>query len=222
MSLKRPYVRIYTTMSVDGKIASKTGDSRLSCPYDKLRLHSMRSVVDGVMVGANTIIRDDPQLTVRLVKGRNPARIVIDGSLKIPLNARVLDVNVAPTIVITSSVAELGKVEQLRRLGVDVVVIESESTHIDMSKALRTLYEKGLKDLLAEGGGTLLWSLISQRLVDELRVTVSPYVIGGRNSVSLVEGEGFGYFSEWLRLKLVSHKICECGDEIHLVYRVVD
>lgn len=222
MSLKRPYVRIYATMSVDGKIASKTGDSRLSCPYDKLRLHSMRSVVDGVMVGANTIIRDDPQLTVRLVKGRNPARIVIDGSLKIPLNARVLDVNVAPTIVITSSVAELGKVEQLRRLGVDVVVIESESTHIDMSKALRTLYEKGLKDLLAEGGGTLLWSLISQRLVDELRVTVSPYVIGGRNSVSLVEGEGFGYFSEWLRLKLVNHKICECGDEIHLVYRVVD
>lgn len=222
MSLKRPYVRIYATMSVDGKIASKTGDSRLSCPYDKLRLHSMRSIVDGVMVGANTIIRDDPQLTVRLVKGRNPVRIIVDGSLRIPLNAKVLDVNVAPTIIITSSVAESGKVGQLRRLGVDVVVVESESTQIDMSKALRILYEKGLRDLLVEGGGTLLWSLISQRLVDELRITVSPYVIGGRNSVSLVEGEGFGYFSEWLRLKLVNHKICECGDEVHLVYKVAD
>lgn len=220
MSLERPYVRIYATMSVDGKIASKTGDSRLSCPYDKLRLHSMRSIVDGVMVGANTILRDNPQLTVRLVKGRNPVRVVVDGSLKIPLNAKVLDVNVAPTIIITSSVAGSDKVEQLRRLGVDVVVIESESTLIDMSKALKALHEKGLKDLLVEGGGTLLWSIISQRLLDELRITVSPYVIGGRNSVSLVEGEGFGHISEWLRLKLVNHKICECGDEIHLVYRV--
>ncbi|MEM0244488.1 MAG: dihydrofolate reductase family protein, partial [Zestosphaera sp.] len=90
MSLRRPYVRVYATMSVDGKIASKTGDSRLSCPYDKLRLHSMRSIVDGVMVGANTVIRDNPQLTVRLVEGRNPVRVVVDGSLKIPLNAKVL------------------------------------------------------------------------------------------------------------------------------------
>ncbi|MEM0347831.1 MAG: 2,5-diamino-6-(ribosylamino)-4(3H)-pyrimidinone 5'-phosphate reductase [Zestosphaera sp.] len=222
MSLRRPYVRVYATMSVDGKIASKTGDSRLSCPYDKLRLHSMRSIVDGVMVGANTVIRDNPQLTVRLVEGRNPVRVVVDGSLKIPLNAKVLDVSVAPTIIVTSSAADTGKIDQLRRLGVDIVIIESESTQVDMSKALKILYEKNLRDLLVEGGGTLLWSLTSQRLVDEFRITVSPYVIGGRNSVSLVEGEGFGNSSEWLRLKLVSHKVCECGDEIHLIYRVAD
>ncbi|MEM0475075.1 MAG: 2,5-diamino-6-(ribosylamino)-4(3H)-pyrimidinone 5'-phosphate reductase [Zestosphaera sp.] len=222
MSLRRPYVRVYATMSVDGKIASKTGDSRLSCPYDKLRLHSMRSIVDGVMVGANTVIRDNPQLTVRLVEGRNPVRVVVDGSLKIPLNAKVLDVSVAPTIIVTSSAADTGKIDQLRRLGVDIVIIESESTQVDMSKALKILYEKNLRDLLVEGGGTLLWSLTSQRLVDEFRITVSPYVIGGRNSVSLVGGEGFGNSSEWLRLKLVSHKVCECGDEIHLIYRVAD
>ncbi|MEM1664300.1 MAG: 2,5-diamino-6-(ribosylamino)-4(3H)-pyrimidinone 5'-phosphate reductase [Zestosphaera sp.] len=222
MSLRRPHVRVYATMSVDGKIASKTGDSRLSCPYDKLRLHSMRSIVDGVMVGANTVIRDNPQLTVRLVEGRNPVRVVVDGSLKIPLNAKVLDVSVAPTIIVTSSAADTGKIDQLRRLGVDIVIIESESTQVDMSKALKILYEKNLRDLLVEGGGTLLWSLTSQRLVDEFRITVSPYVIGGRNSVSLVGGEGFGNSSEWLRLKLVSHKVCECGDEIHLIYRVAD
>lgn len=215
-------MRVYATMSVDGKIASKTGDSRLSCPYDKLRLHSMRSIVDGVMVGANTVIRDNPQLTVRLVEGRNPVRVVVDGSLKIPLNAKVLDVSVAPTIIVTSSAADTGKIDQLRRLGVDIVIIESESTQVDMSKALKILYEKNLRDLLVEGGGTLLWSLTSQRLVDEFRITVSPYVIGGRNSVSLVGGEGFGNSSEWLRLKLVSHKVCECGDEIHLIYRVAD
>lgn len=215
-------MRVYATMSIDGKIASKTGDSRLSCPYDKLRLHSMRSIVDGVMVGANTIIRDDPQLTVRLVEGRNPVRIVVDGSLKIPLNARVLDVSAAPTIVITSSVAESWKVEQLKRLGVDVVIVESESTQVDMSKALEILHEKNLKDLLVEGGGTLLWSLVSQKLINEFRITISPYVIGGKDSVSLVEGEGFGSMSEWLKLKLISHKICRCGDEIHLVYRVED
>ncbi len=215
-------MRVYATISIDGKIASKTGDSRLSCPYDKLRLHSMRSVVDGVMVGANTIIKDDPQLTVRLVEGRNPVRIVVDGSLKIPLNARVLDVSTAPTIIITSSVAETWKVEQLRRLGVDVVIVESESTQVDMSKALEILYEKNLKDLLVEGGGTLLWSLVSQKLINEFRITISPYVIGGKDSVSLVEGEGFGNMSEWLKLKLINHKICRCGDEIHLVYRVED
>ncbi|MEO3993670.1 MAG: 2,5-diamino-6-(ribosylamino)-4(3H)-pyrimidinone 5'-phosphate reductase [Desulfurococcaceae archaeon TW002] len=220
--MRKPYVRVYATMSIDGKIASKTGDSRLSCPYDKLRLHSMRSIVDGVMVGANTIIRDDPQLTVRLVEGRNPVRIVIDGSLKIPLNARVLDVSAAPTIIVTSPLAESWKVEQLRRLGVDVVIVESKSTQVDMSKALEILYEKGLKDLLVEGGGTLLWSLVSQKLINEFRITISPYVIGGKNSISLVEGEGFGSMSEWLKLKLINHKICRCGNEIHLVYIVED
>ena len=222
MSLRRPYVRVYATMSVDGKIASRTGDSRLSCPYDKLRLHSIRSIVDGVMVGANTVIKDDPQLTVRLVEGRNPVRVVVDGSLRIPLNARVLDVKVAPTIIITSSTADSDKVRKLRSLGVDVVVIESESSQIDMSKALEALYEKGLKDLLVEGGGTLLWSLISHKLIDELRITISPFIIGGKNSVSLVEGEGFGNMSEWLRLKLINYKICKCGDEIHLIYKVTD
>lgn len=220
--MRRPYVRVYATTSVDGKIASRTGDSRLSCPYDKLRLHSMRAVVDGVMVGANTVIRDDPQLTVRLVEGRNPVRVVVDGSLKIPLNARVLDVSVAPTIIVTSSTAEQEKIERLRNLGVDVIVIESESPLVDMSKALEALHDKGLRDLLVEGGGTLLWHLISKRLVDELRITISPYVIGGKDSVSLVGGEGFGELSEWLRLKLINHKICKCGDEIHLVYKVAD
>ncbi len=218
--MRRPYVRVYATTSVDGKIASRTGDSRLSCPYDKLRLHSMRAIVDGVMVGANTVIRDNPQLTVRLVKGKNPVRVIIDGSLKIPLNARVLDVSEAPTIIVTSSTAKQEKIEQLRSLGVDVIVIESESSLVDMSKALEALHDKGLRDLLVEGGGTLLWHLISKKLVDELRITISPYVIGGKDSVALVGGEGFGDLSEWLRLKLINYKICKCGDEIHLIYKV--
>jgi len=213
-------VIIFVTMSVDGKIASRTGESRLSCYYDKVRLHKLRASVDAVMVGAYTVVKDDPELTVRLTSGRNPIRVVIDGKLVVSTNAKVFDVNKAPTLLITSNKAPEDKVKAIIAKGVDVVTLESKDGFIEPNTILNTLYSKGVKTLLIEGGGNLIWSFIKEKLVDEFRVTISPYIIGGKEATTPVEGEGFTDINSWLKLELISYRTCMCGNEIHIIYRV--
>jgi len=213
-------VIIFVTMSADGKIASRTGESRLSCYYDKVRLHKLRASVDAVMVGANTVVKDNPELTVRLASGRNPIRVVIDGKLVVSTNAKVFDVSKAPTLLITSNKAPEDKVKAIIAKGVDVVTLESKDGFIEPNTILNTLHSKGVKTLLIEGGGNLIWSFIKEKLVDEFRVTISPYIIGGKEATTPVEGEGFTDINSWLKLELISYRTCMCGNEIHIIYRV--
>ncbi|MCD6428597.1 MAG: 2,5-diamino-6-(ribosylamino)-4(3H)-pyrimidinone 5'-phosphate reductase [Desulfurococcales archaeon] len=216
---ERPYVIIYVTSSVDGKIASISGDSRLSCMYDLRRLHSLRASCDAVMVGANTVIRDDPLLTVRYVEGRNPLRVVIDGSLRIPTTSRIITDKSAKTLIVTSASAPASKVAEFIRLGVEVVCLPAVGgSKVNLAEALRILWRRGVKRLLVEGGGNLIWNLVSEGLIDEFRITLSPYIVGGARAVTPVEGEGFASKDAWLRLKLVNYMICECGNEIHAIY----
>ena len=209
-------------MSADGKISSPTGESRLSCPHDKMRLHSLRAINDAVMIGANTAIKDNPNLTVRYVKGSNPIRVLVDGKLKVPLNLKLFNTREAPTVVLTSSHAPKGKVKSLESKGVKVIVIQSTQPSIPLNEGLRKLYDLGIRSLLVEGGGNLIWSLFKEKLVDELRVTISPYIIGGEKSITPVEGQGLPSLKDWIKLRLINHLICECGQEIHLIYRVAD
>ncbi|MCE4614654.1 MAG: 2,5-diamino-6-(ribosylamino)-4(3H)-pyrimidinone 5'-phosphate reductase [Desulfurococcales archaeon] len=214
---KLPRVTIFSTMTVDGKIASKTGYSKLSCKYDLERLHSLRSMHDAVMVGANTILVDDPQLTVRYVSGSQPVRIVVDALLKTPATARVY--NQPPkTIIITFN----GNVKSAseKYSGVEVIGVPYRFDDIlDLGDALERIYEKNIRTVLVEGGGYLNWTLFKLRLVDELRVTISPYVFGGR-SVCFVSGDGFDGYVERVELELKSIERCKCGNEIHVVYDV--
>ncbi len=221
----KPYVIVYVTESLDGKIASKTRESRLSCLYDLRRLHTLRALSDAIMVGAGTVLSDNPRLTVRYVKGRNPIRVIIDGRLRIPLNARVLDVTEAPTVVFTSPHAPRDKIHSLRSRGVHVEVINEvmkDTSIIDLSKVLEILNAKySVSKLLVEGGSELLWYLFSNELVDEVRVTISPFIIGGKEAITMVGGLGFSSRDEWVRLKLINYELCECGNEIHLIYKVI-
>jgi 2,5-diamino-6-(ribosylamino)-4(3H)-pyrimidinone 5'-phosphate reductase len=213
-----PRVIIFSTMTVDGKIASKTGYSKLSCKYDLERLHKLRSTNDAVMVGANTILVDDPQLTVRYVQGKQPVRIVVDALLKTPPTAKVY-IQPPKTIIITYK----GNVEEAQKKyrGVDVIGVPYRHDDIlDLEKAFACLYQKGIKTILVEGGGYLNWTLFKLHLVNELRVTVSPYIFGG-SRVCLVSGEGFDGYVEKIELKLKDFEICRCGNEVHLVYDIV-
>jgi len=187
--------------------------------YDLRRLHALRASCDAVMVGANTVIRDDPLLTVRYVEGRNPLRIVIDGSLRIPTTSRVITDKSAKTLIVTSTNALTSKVKELTRLGAEVVCLPAvKGSKVDLAEALKILWRRGVKRLLVEGGGNLIWSLVSEGLIDEVRITLSPYIIGGAGAVTPVEGEGFTSKDTWLKLKLVNYMTCECGNEIHAVY----
>jgi len=215
--MHRPYVLVYVTETVDGRIASRTGFSRLSCPYDLKRLHWFRAWCDAIIVGAGTVIKDDPLLTVRYVKGRNPVRVVVDGRLRIPLNARIITDKSAKTIIFTSKYADNEKISELRDKGVEVYVV-GETPKLSIRKVLELLYSIGIRRVLVEGGGELLWSFFSEGVVDEVRVTIAPYIFGGRNAVSMVMGVGFKDTDEAFKLKLKEVSICKCGNEVHIVW----
>ena len=206
-------------MTVDGKIASRTRYSKLSCPHDLRRLHELRARSDGVMVGANTVIIDDPSLRVKYVKGKNPARIVVDGLLRTPLKARVYTLKTAKTLVLTTAMAPRDKIKALRKMGVEVIEF-SGGPPINMRKAMEELYCRGLRRVVVEGGGELLWSLFKDSVVDELKITISPFIFGGKDSVSLVMGEGFSTTEDARKLKLVNVGVCRCGEEVNLEYKV--
>ncbi|MCX8205049.1 MAG: 2,5-diamino-6-(ribosylamino)-4(3H)-pyrimidinone 5'-phosphate reductase [Candidatus Nezhaarchaeota archaeon] len=215
--MSRCYVTVYSTMTIDGKIASKTRYSKLSCPHDLRRLHELRAQSDGVMVGANTVLIDDPSLRLKYVEGRDPARIVVDGLLRTPLEARVYTLKTAEAIVLTTEAAPRGKAEALREMGVKVLVFPGPPP-IDMRAGVERLYGEGLRRIMVEGGGELLWHLFAAGVVDELRLTIAPYVFGGRDAVGLVMGEGFETTEDARKMRLVDVKVCECGQEVHLRY----
>ncbi|AFA38889.1 2,5-diamino-6-hydroxy-4-(5-phosphoribosylamino)pyrimidine 1''-reductase, archaeal [Pyrobaculum oguniense TE7] len=212
----RPRVYMMAAVTVDGRIASKTGYSKLSCPYDLRRLHAMRAMVDAVVVGANTAITDNPRLTVRYAEGRNPIRVLIDGALRAPTDLRLFDKS-APTIVFTTSKAPSEKIKELQEKGVEVIV--TEGTTVDPAEVVAHLGKRGVEKVLLEGGGKTNWEFLRRCLVDELIITVTPYVLG--RGVSLVDGEGFADTEEApFELRLLEAKLCQCGREIVLHYEV--
>jgi len=214
--MKKPYVIIYSTITIDGKLASKTGYSKLSCEYDLKRLHALRARNDAVMVGINTILIDNPKLTVRHVKGKNPIRVIVDSLLKIPPTARVLDKE-AKTIVITTPRANREKLGILSKKGIIVIEVPEKEGKVDLKNALEKLVEIGIRKLLVEGGGKLQWSLLKEKLVDEISITVSPRIFG--NGINIFMGEGYkGPEAPHLKLKKVL--LCECGQEVNLTYKL--
>ncbi|MEM2882610.1 MAG: 2,5-diamino-6-(ribosylamino)-4(3H)-pyrimidinone 5'-phosphate reductase [Candidatus Bathyarchaeia archaeon] len=209
--MHRPYVIIGGNMSVDGKTATVTGDGsilarRMGAELVR-RLHLLRSSVDAVIVGIETIIKNNPRLTVRAVGGRNPVRIVFDSAARTPLGAHVANIEEAGTIIFVSRRAPRERVSALEAKGVNVV--ECGSDRVDVSRALGIISEMGLGRVLVEGGGRLRWSFFKEGLVDELFLYVTPMIIGGSNAPTLVDGEGFRDSSEAIRLKLVSFEVVD-------------
>lgn len=223
MSWLRPYVVVFTTTTIDGRIASRTGFSKLSCSEDKRRQFWLRSKVDAVLVGVNTIIVDNPTLRPKEFPHTRPRyyRVVLDGRLRVPLNARILDVSQYPTIVITSSRSDRSKIAELRKRGVEVIELDTEPP-LPLDKVLPKLLDYGIRILMVEGGGETLWHFFRYGVVDELRVTYTSTVFGGREATSLVGGEGFSDTSESPKLKPVLLGLCTCGNEIHIIYSATD
>ncbi|MDG7045108.1 MAG: 2,5-diamino-6-(ribosylamino)-4(3H)-pyrimidinone 5'-phosphate reductase [Nitrososphaerota archaeon] len=212
-----PYITIFSTMTVDGRIASYVGYSKLSCKYDLLRLHRLRAESDAVMVGAGTVIADNPSLRLKYFNGKDPDRIIVDGLLRSSVNSRVYTENPQKTVVMTTGLAPEAAIGALMARGVRVVVAGT-GPQIDMKVLAGRLWEMGYRKVMVEGGGRLNWSLISSGMVDEVRITVSPYIFGAGRSI--FDGEGFRTTLDGPALKLKSSQICECGNEIHAIYSV--
>ncbi|MCP8323285.1 MAG: 2,5-diamino-6-(ribosylamino)-4(3H)-pyrimidinone 5'-phosphate reductase [Candidatus Methylarchaceae archaeon HK02M2] len=211
----RPYIILNAAMTLDGKIATKNRDSKMSSKEDLMRVHSLRASVDAIMVGINTILVDNPSLTVRYCKGRNPMRVVVDSRARTPIKSRIIS-SESQTLIATTSKASYNRVKNLESAGAKVIIC-GDKEKVDLIILLKKLKEMGVRKLLVEGGGNINWSLISKKLFDELNVTICPYIFGGRESVTLVEGDGVVSVDEGIRVKLF--RVKQLRDELILIYR---
>jgi len=217
MVKSRPHVILSAAMSVDGKIATRTGNSELSSRKDLLRVHKLRASVDAILIGKHTQMIDDPSLTVKYVKGKNPTRIILDSVGSIESTSQIIKTcKTVPTIIAVSKKITQKNIVRLEKEGLEV--IKCGQNKIDLKKLLHILRKKNIKKLLVEGGGTTNWSFIKDGLVDEMIITITPYVLGGSIAISLVHGEGFGKIAQAPLLKL--KKINRMKNELVLHYTI--
>ena len=204
--MKRPYVIIVSEVTVDGKLTLSKGVSskeimKFMDEEANRYLHETRAKVDGIMVGAETIRTDNPYLTVRYVSGKNPTRIIPTSTADIPLDANILKKD-SPTIIVTT---EKAPEERVKALSEKVEVIIAGKEEVDLVKMMDILYNRGIHNLMVEGGSTLNWNLIKNGLVDEIRIIHMPFIVGGTDTPTLVGGEGFKSLEEVVKLKLRAH-----------------
>lgn len=180
-----PFVTLKFAQTIDGRIASVTGHSRwISSPASRIFAHRLRSTHDAILVGVGTVLADDPELTVRHVKGRNPVRIVVDSHLRLPLEAKILqNQEKARTIIATTSQAPPRKIRKLKAQGIETLCLDGMmnaegSGRVDLPKLLQELGQRQIASVLVEGGAAIITSLLHGKLADRLVIIVAPKILG--------------------------------------------
>ena len=211
----RPRIILSAAITLDGKLATRTGDSKLSSKKDKIRVHKLRSKVDAILIGKKTVEIDDPLLSVRGIKKKNPIRVILDSSGTISTNSRILRTcSKIPTIIAVSKKAPKKNLQKLEKFPVQVIVCGNYTVNI--KKLLGILKKKGIKNILVEGGGTTNWAFVKENLVDEAIITITPYLVGGVTATTLVDGNGFSTVVKSIRLKLKN--VTKIKNEVILHY----
>lgn len=200
-----PFVIAKYAMTLDGKIATSTGDSRwISGPESREAVHKLRSAVDAVMVGVNTVIADDPELTARppfVVERRLPQRIVVDSRGRLPLSSKVLQGEEArSTIIATTSRAPGDFIKSVKDSGAGVLVVEEHPDGVDLGELMHYLGHRDITSILVEGGSLLLGSLFDARLVDKVIAFIAPILVGGREAAAPVAGVGVERIADAIQL----------------------
>ncbi len=220
---KIPYVLMKTAMTLDGKIASKTGDSRwVSNEKSRAYVHQVRNELSGIMVGVDTVIADDPILTTRFEKGegRNPVRIVVDSGARIPLKSKIINTpNLAKTIVAVTEKADSIRIALIEDLGNEVLIVKSRNGRVDLTDLMVKLGETGIDGILLEGGATLNFSALEAGIVDEVMSFIAPKIIGGITSKSPVGGEGIEFMKDAIELENI--KIDQLGNDLMLTGKII-
>jgi 5-amino-6-(5-phosphoribosylamino)uracil reductase/diaminohydroxyphosphoribosylaminopyrimidine deaminase/5-amino-6-(5-phosphoribosylamino)uracil reductase len=175
----RPTITIKIAQTLDGRIATLTGQSQwITCEPARALAHELRATHDAVLVGIGTVLFDNPRLTVRLVDGPDPLRVVADTTLRIPLDRALLTEHPERTICVTSEDAPPERVEAIRRLGARVIFGRRDGAHLDLVDMLAHLHDLGIRSLMVEGGAGITTSLLRAGLVDRLVVCIAPKVLG--------------------------------------------
>lgn len=198
---KLPYVILKVATTLDGKIATASGVSNgITCKESNVEVHKLRSAVDGIITGSGTILNDDSHLGVRLVKGRDPVRILLDSSLTSPLGSKIF--RDGHTVVFTTAKAPASHIDALRAKGIDVIVSDSD---IQLSIALKELFVRNIFLLMVETGSTLMTNFLNEGLVDRYVQFIAPKLLGGENSPTSFEGKDLSDFSMVKELQNVAY-----------------
>jgi len=217
MERSRPYVILSAAMTLDGKIETKMSKLKLSSKKDTVRVHKLRAKVDAILIGKNTLEIDNPTLSVRHTVGKNPTRIILDSHGTIKSSSKILQTcDKIQTIIVTTNLISAANLSRLRKFPIQIITCGNSSVNI--SKLLKILHNKGIKKIIVEGGGTINWSFLKHGFVDELIITIAPYILGGSNSKTLVEGDGFKNLLSATKLKL--KKIQKINNELVVFYKI--
>lgn len=179
--MSRPLVTLCYTQTIDGRLATRTGSSQwIGGDESVVFAHRLRAEHDAIMVGVGTLLKDDPRLTVRHITGRDPLRVVVDSTLRTPLEARVLAGDAARgTLVVTTDRASDGRRAAIERAGARVLTIDRDAQgRVDLAALLRALADRGVASVMVEGGAALITALLRDRLADRVAICVAPKIMG--------------------------------------------
>jgi diaminohydroxyphosphoribosylaminopyrimidine deaminase / 5-amino-6-(5-phosphoribosylamino)uracil reductase len=204
---KIPFVILKSGMSLDGKIATYTGKSKwITSKESREDSQNLRNRLNSIMVGVNTVIQDDPELTCRINDEKKLIRIIVDTKLRIPLDSKVIKNNDGMAIVATTLNSDKKKKQVLIDLGVKVIEVAEKNNKVDLKELVKRLGEEGIDSILIEGGGTLNFSALEEKIVDKVIFYIAPKILGGEKSKSCIAGIGFSKLEEAPKLKDISYR----------------
>lgn len=193
ITTKQPFCILKTAMTLDGKIATVTGDSQwITNEKSRQFVHNLRHQVAAIMVGIGTVIKDDPSLTTRIKGkvGKDPIRVIVDSLGSLPLNSKIYQTgNKDNTIIAVTDKVDVNKLEMLKEK-LDVLIIPNKDGKVDLHHLINKLGEKGIDSVLIEGGGNLNFSALESKIVDKVLTFIAPKIIGGKEAITPVEGKG--------------------------------
>ncbi len=202
---KRPFVIVKAAMSLDGKIATTTGHSKYITGREARKLvHQIRAEIDAIMVGSKTILKDNPQLTPRLVKGRSPIKIVVDSKLSIPLNANVIKKEPNKLIIATTKKANKAKIKKLQQKGANILIIAAKKGMVDLNELMKELGKLEITSIMIEGGAELNAEAIRSKIVDKILFFIAPGLIG--NGLGAIGDLGIRNVDRSVKLKHLTSK----------------
>jgi diaminohydroxyphosphoribosylaminopyrimidine deaminase/5-amino-6-(5-phosphoribosylamino)uracil reductase len=212
ITTRKPFVILKAAISLDGKVATRSGDSRwISSEASRNYVHHLRQITDAVMLGISTVLQDDPLLTVRLPGGRclhHPLRVIVDSRLRIPLHSRLVrTAGQYPTLIATTRAASSFKIERLAKAKVEVLIGEKDAQgYVSLKWLMKELARRGIVSVLLEGGPTISASALKEKLVDRFLFFMGPKIIGGQRAPGVIGGDGALQIKGAERVKILKIK----------------
>lgn len=207
ITTKIPFVILKSGTSLDGKIATYSGESKwITSKESREDSQNLRNRLHSIMVGINTVIEDDPELTCRINNEKNLIRIIVDTNLRIPIDSKVIKNKDKNTIIATTLKADENKKQTLRELGIKVIEVREKDNRVNLKELVKMLGQEGIDSILIEGGGTLNFSALEENIVDKVIFYIAPKILGGQNSKNSIAGIGFSRLDYAVKLKDINYR----------------